>query len=140
MGQQVFFAAEDNHCCTRQCCGSLRQFQMILAGETMTHSLCAIALNSTSDNTGREVARFQRPFKLTCRCCTCYCPCCLQEMEITASGNVVGYILQKQDFCNPKFQICDADKKVVLELKGPVCAISCCNDIDFQVNLIPPRA
>ena len=89
-----------------------------------------------SDNTGREVARFQRPFKLTCRCFTCYCPCCLQEMEITASGQVVGYILQKQDCCNPRFQICDADKKVVLELKGPVCAISCCNDIDFDVRAL----
>ena len=56
-------------------------------------------------------------------------------MEITASGQVVGYILQKQDFCNPKFQICDADKKVLLELKGPVCVFSCCcNDIDFDVS------
>jgi len=92
-----------------------------------------------SDNTGREVARFHRPFKLTCRCCTCYCPCCLQEMEITASGQVVGYILQKQDFCNPKFQICDADKKVLLELKGPVCVFSCfCNDIDFDVRASNP--
>ena len=86
-----------------------------------------------SDNTGREVERFHRPFKLTCRCCTCYCPCCLQEMEITASGTTVGYISQKQDFCNPVFQICDSDKKVVLEIKGPVCAISCCGDINFEV-------
>jgi len=116
MGQQVFFAAEKNDCCTRQCCGPLREFEMAL-----------------TDNNGREVARFNRPFKLTCRCCTCYCPCCLQEMEITASGTTVGYILQKQDFCNPVFQICDSDKKVVLEIKGPVCAISCCGDINFEV-------
>ena len=87
------------------------------------------------DNNGREVARFNRPFKTTCRCCTCYCPCCLQEMEITASGSTVGYILQKQDFCNPVFQICDSDKKVVLEIKGPVCVISCCGDINFEVLL-----
>ena len=86
-----------------------------------------------SDNTGREVARFNRPFKMTCRCCTCYMPCCLQEMEITASGTTIGWILQKQDFCNPVFQVCDADKQVVLEIKGPVCAISCCNDINFEV-------
>ena len=56
-------------------------------------------------------------------------------MEITASGSTVGYILQKQDFCNPVFQICDSDKKVVLEIKGPVCAISCCGDINFEVLL-----
>ena len=87
------------------------------------------------DNTGREVARFNRPFKLTCRCFTCYIPCCLQEMEITASGTTIGWILQKADLCNPVYQICDADKQVVLQIKGPVCAISCCGDIDFEVSL-----
>lgn len=85
------------------------------------------------------MARFHRPFKLTCRCCFCYSPCCLQEMEITASGQVVGYILQKQDCCNPVFQICDANKKAVLEIKGPMCAISCCNDINFDVRAFPLR-
>ena len=55
-------------------------------------------------------------------------------MEITASGTTIGWILQKQDMCNPVFQICDAEKKVVLEIKGPVCAISCCNDINFEVS------
>ena len=86
------------------------------------------------DNTGREVARFNRPFKLTCRCCTSYVPCCLQEMEITASGTTIGWILQKADLCNPVYQVCDADKQVVLQIKGPVCAISCCGDIDFEVR------
>ena len=33
MGQQVFFAAEKNDCCTRQCCGPLREFEMALTGE-----------------------------------------------------------------------------------------------------------
>ena len=33
MGQQVFFAAEKNGgCCTRQVCGSLREFQMTIIG------------------------------------------------------------------------------------------------------------
>ena len=32
MGQQVFFAAEKNDCCTRQCCGPLRSFEMALTG------------------------------------------------------------------------------------------------------------
>ena len=33
MGQQVFFAAEKNDCCTRQCCGPLREFEMALTGK-----------------------------------------------------------------------------------------------------------
>ena len=34
MGQQVFLAAETGgNCCTRNCCGSLRSFEMILGGE-----------------------------------------------------------------------------------------------------------
>ena len=139
MGQQVFFAAEKNDCCTRQCCGPLREFEMALTGKRVVFMMNSPPWNIVNvllfilDNNGREVARFNRPFKMTCRCCTCYCPCCLQEMEITASGTTVGYILQKQDFCNPVFQICDSDKKVVLEIKGPVCAISCCGDINFEV-------
>ena len=32
MGQQVFFAAEETDCCTRNCCGALRAFEMIIAG------------------------------------------------------------------------------------------------------------
>ena len=48
------------------------------------------------DNNGAEVARFHRPFKTTCRCFTCFCPCCLQEMEITSGGAIIGYIIQIQ--------------------------------------------
>ena len=34
MGQQVFLAAETGgNCCTRNCCGSLRSFEMILGGK-----------------------------------------------------------------------------------------------------------
>lgn len=32
MGQQVFFAAEETDCLTRNCCGALRSFEMIIAG------------------------------------------------------------------------------------------------------------
>ena len=48
------------------------------------------------DNNGAEVAKFHRPFKTTCRCFTCFCPCCLQEMEITSGGAIIGYIIQIQ--------------------------------------------
>ena len=45
------------------------------------------------------------------------------KMEITAAGATIGYILQKRDNKNPIFQICDAEKTVVLEIKGPACMI-----------------
>ena len=80
MGQQVYFAVEHSSCLQRQCCGSIRDFEM-----------------SILDNNGAEVARFHRPFKTTRRCFTCFCPFCLQEMEITSGGAVVGYIIQIQE-------------------------------------------
>ena len=65
-----------------------------------------------SDNAGRAVARFIRPN-----------PWFLQKMEITAAGATIGYILQKRDNKNPIFHLCDAEKTVVLEIKGPACMI-----------------
>jgi len=116
MGQQVFFAGEKSDCCTRQCCGPLRSFEMAI-----------------TDNMGQEVARFERPFNCTCRCCLCYLPCQLQEMDILASGQVVGKIKQRADCTEPVFSICDASGEEILKVKGPVCVISCCGDIDFEV-------
>ena len=117
MGQQVFFAAEKNDCCTRQCCGPLRSFEMAI-----------------TDNMGQEVVRFVRPFKCTCRCFTCYLPCQLQEMDVVASGQTIGSLRQKFDCCNPIFEVCDSSGTCVLTIKGPVCVISCCSDINFEVR------
>ena len=39
MGQQVFFAAEKNDCCTRQCCGPLREFELAITGSSLTVKL-----------------------------------------------------------------------------------------------------
>ena len=94
MGQQVYFAVEHSSCLQRQCCGSIRDFEMSILGEFFFH--CGGTQFLTSDNNGAEVARFHRPFKTTCRCFTCFCPCCLQEMEITSGGAVIGYIIQIQ--------------------------------------------
>ena len=90
MGQQVFAAAEDSGCCNRQCCGPIREFDMALI-----------------DNNGSEVARFHRPLNCTCRCITCYCPCCLQQIDVMASGQTVGKIIQRQKLinCNPVFEV-----------------------------------
>ena len=136
MGQQVYFAVEHSSCLQRQCCGSIRDFEM-----------------SILDNNGAEVARFHRPFKTTCRCFTCFCPFCLQEMEITSGGAVVGYVIQIQerdsmvvpypllsfnqsdgpwihdkDYCRPIFKICDADKNPLLFIRGPIINCSCCKE------------
>lgn len=59
LGQKIFKAKEKNDCCTRNCCGSLRSFDMKI-----------------KDNSDREVIRLIRPF----RCVSCWCPCCLQEV------------------------------------------------------------
>lgn len=59
LGQKIYKAKEKNDCCTRNCCGSLRSFDMKI-----------------KDNADREVIRLIRPF----RCVSCWCPCCLQEV------------------------------------------------------------
>lgn len=59
LGQKIYKAKEKNDCCTRNCCGSLRSFDMKI-----------------KDNMDREVIRLIRPF----RCVSCWCPCCLQEV------------------------------------------------------------
>uniref|UniRef100_A0A8C3A5H6 Phospholipid scramblase n=1 Tax=Cyclopterus lumpus TaxID=8103 RepID=A0A8C3A5H6_CYCLU len=59
LGQKIYKAKEKNDCCTRNCCGSLRSFDMKI-----------------KDTTDREVIRLIRPL----RCVSCWCPCCLQEV------------------------------------------------------------
>lgn len=59
MGQQVFYIAEENDCCNRQCCGPMRSFVL-----------------HVQDNMGQEVMTLSRPLK----CASCCCPCCLQEV------------------------------------------------------------
>lgn len=57
MGQDIFFAAEDTDCCTRNCCGPIRPFGI-----------------KVLDNFKREVMYIERPL----RCDSCWFPCCLQ--------------------------------------------------------------
>ena len=65
----------DTDCCTRQCCGPGRPFEMRIV-----------------DNMQREVMHLSRPVR--CQCC--WLPCCLQEIEIQAPpGTVIGYVQQK---------------------------------------------
>ncbi|XP_020637509.3 phospholipid scramblase 2 [Pogona vitticeps] len=114
MGQKVYFAAEENDCCTRNCCGPSRPFTMKIM-----------------DNLGQEVIELTRPL----RCSSCCCPCCLQELEVHAPpGTPVGYIKQLWDPCLPKFTIQNEAKEDILKIVGPCIVCSCCEDINFEVK------
>lgn len=57
VGQKVFYAVEENDCCTRNCCGPIRPFEMKIL-----------------DNFKNEVIHLSRPLS----CQSCFFPCCLQ--------------------------------------------------------------
>lgn len=114
LGQKIYKAKEKNDCCTRNCCGSLRSFDMKI-----------------KDNSDREVIRLIRPF----RCVSCWCPCCLQEMEVQAPpGTTIGYVKQDWDPCLPKFSIQGPNKETLLKLVGPCFACNCCGDVVFELK------
>ena len=69
LGQDVFSAKEDTDCCTRQCCGPSRPFEMNIL-----------------DNQQQEVLHLVRPL----RCQSCCFPCCLQELEVPTSCFLLG--------------------------------------------------
>ncbi|KAM9717987.1 phospholipid scramblase 2-like [Menidia menidia] len=114
LGQKIYKAKEKNDCCTRNCCGSLRSFDMKI-----------------KDNMDREVIRLIRPF----RCVSCCCPCCLQEMEVQAPpGTTVGYVQQDWHPFLPKFSILGANKETLMKLEGPCFACNCCGDVNFELK------
>ncbi|PIK38938.1 putative phospholipid scramblase 2 isoform X3 [Apostichopus japonicus] len=79
LGQQVYFAAEDSDCCTRNCCGNARCFDMKIL-----------------DNTQRDIIHLSRPL----RCTSCWFPCCLQKLEVSSPpGTVIGYVKQSWSVC-----------------------------------------
>lgn len=114
LGQDVFYAKEENDCCTRMCCGPGRPFEMDIV-----------------DNLGREVIHLVRPL----RCQGCCFPCCLQELEIQSPvGHPVAYLEQQWTFCTPKFLVKDERGEAVLAIEGPTCVCECCSDIDFSIT------
>lgn len=114
LGQKIYKAKEKNDCCTRNCCGSLRSFDMKI-----------------KDNTDREVIRLVRPF----RCASCWCPCCLQELEVQAPpGTTIGYVKQDWHPFLPRFSIQGANKETLLRLEGPCFACNCCGDVNFELK------
>ena len=76
MGQNVFYAVEENDCLSRQCCGPLRSFTIRVL-----------------DNFGEEIITVSRPLK----CMSCFFPCCLQEVSWEYK-NGVGLLRSHQGF------------------------------------------
>ncbi|XP_025016586.1 phospholipid scramblase 2-like [Tetranychus urticae] len=112
MGQKIFNAIEDSDCCTRSCCGPVRPFNMKII-----------------DNEEREVLNIYRPLK----CQGCCFPCCLQSMQVTASGVVCGYIEQTWSLFEPKFKVCNSSGETVLRIERSFCTFSFCGDVEFKV-------
>lgn len=113
LGQPIYKAKEDTDCCTRNCCGPVRPFDMIIR-----------------DNFDNEVIHLFRPL----RCQSCLCPCCLQVLEVSSPpGNIIGTIEQDWSLCNPMFSIKDANGELALKIEGPVCTFSICGDVEFKV-------
>ncbi|XP_048744838.1 phospholipid scramblase 1-like isoform X4 [Ostrea edulis] len=113
MGQRVFHAVEDTCCCTRNCCGSSRPFDMKIL-----------------NNQNQEVVHLSRPL----RCSSCWFPCCLQRVTVEAPpGKVAGYVTQSWSLCKPRIRIENANEETVLRIKGPCCQLNICGDIEFDV-------
>ncbi|KAM4772722.1 phospholipid scramblase 2-like [Rhinophrynus dorsalis] len=114
LGQRVYFAAEQNDCCNRNCCGSARSFTITIV-----------------DNTGCEIIRLLRPL----RCSSCCFPCCLQKLEVQAPpGTTVGYVIQNWHPCLPKFTIQNHKEEDLLRIRGPCIPCSCCADVNFEIK------
>ncbi|XP_022232441.1 phospholipid scramblase 2 isoform X4 [Drosophila obscura] len=113
LGQKVYYAVEDNDCCTRNCCGPSRPFDM-----------------KVFDNYRQEVIHMHRPLA----CSACCFPCCLQSIEVSAPpGNVIGTIEQEWSICSPSFRILNHIGDTVLRIEGPFCTFSLCGEVEFNV-------
>ncbi|KAF2881506.1 hypothetical protein ILUMI_24663 [Ignelater luminosus] len=115
LGQKVYYAGEDSDCCSRNCCGPIRPFEMRIF-----------------DNFGNHVIHLNRPLA----CDTCWFPCCLQTIEVSAPpGTLIGTVEQNWSVFCPKFAVKNAAGEVILRIEGPFCTMSCCCccDVEFQV-------
>jgi len=113
VGQLVFDAKEDSGCCSRQCCGPNRTFNMVL-----------------SDNTGRRVIECHRP--LSCAS-LCFCG---SKMEVRSplTNEIFGYCKQVFSCTKSRMDIYDSNNQKIFEISGIICGINCCNDVDFKVK------
>lgn len=112
-GQKVFYAVEDSDCCSRNCCGPIRPFDMKIL-----------------DNFKNQVMQLSRPLA----CDSCWFPCCLQKMEVYAPpGCLIGTVEQEWSILAPEFSVKNSAGDTVLRIEGPVCTFSMCGDVEFKV-------
>ncbi|KPL98949.1 phospholipid scramblase 2-like protein [Sarcoptes scabiei] len=111
-GQHLYYAAEKNDLCTRNCLGKSRPFTIKLM-----------------DNEKNEIMRFERPW----RCTSCLFPCCLQRLQVYCSGQRIGSIIQEWSLFYPQFSVLNAMNEKVLHIKGPFITFSCGGDIEFNI-------
>jgi len=107
LGQHMYRAEEKSDCCARQFCGPNRTFDI-----------------HVRDNAGTEVIHVSRPMPI----------CALHEMTVTSpiTGELLGKVKQNCTFL-PSFNVEDAYGHTVLEIRGPLCTISFCGNVDFEL-------
>lgn len=116
LGQNVYFAYEESDCCTRNCLGRARPFEMKIL-----------------DNFQNEVLHLNRPFR--CDACCCF-PSCQNVLEVSAPpGQVIGTVEQVCTFMKPKFVVKNSFGDVVLHIKGPYCPWKCFSDSNMKVSV-----
>lgn len=114
LGQKVYWAVEENDCCTRNCCGPKRPFDMKIL-----------------DAHRNQVMHLNRPLA----CDSCWFPCCLQSMEVSSPpGSVVGSVQQNWSLFTPDFSLKNASGEEILKIEGPCCTFSMCGDVEFQIK------
>ncbi|XP_021944558.1 phospholipid scramblase 1 isoform X2 [Folsomia candida] len=112
-GRDLYTAKEDTDCCTRNCCGSFRPFDLKI-----------------KDLNDREIIHLNRPLA----CDSCWCPCWLQSLEVfSPPGQLAGTVEQQWSIFTPTFVIKNADGEVVLRIEGPMCTFSLCGEVEFKV-------
>lgn len=78
-----------------------------------------------------QVIHLNRPLA----CSSCWFPCCLQTMEVSAPpGNVIGRIEQEWSLCYPSFALKNHNGETVLRIEGPLCTFALCGDVEFKVS------
>jgi len=113
IGQKVYYAVETTDCLTRNCCGPLRPFDMLVM-----------------DNFRNQVIHLHRPLA----CDNCCFPCCLQSMEVSGPpGTILGTVEQQWSILFPCFHIKDSTGEVILKIEGPLCTFSLCGDVEFKI-------
>ena len=119
-GLQIYWAQENTDCCTRQCCGSRRPFNI-----------------NIHDPTGKQVMTLTRPLRCNSAWCCCILPinCCfLQAMDVLdISHNLLGRVIQRFTLYGSWFDLQDETGHTLASIRGPYCTWVCFGDVNFDI-------